>query len=88
MKELFENKGYIVNDAVGLDWSYHKGTKEVQVAGKGKALNESVNILPEGTEYMVVRDFKDDKEYEFSIIVKDTDDKYFFVTDAPGTIVE
>lgn len=87
MIEELKNKGYIVNEATGLDWSYHKGNKEVHVAGQGSVLNEMAKSIPSGVEYMIIRDFKDEKEYEFSVIVKE-DDKYYFVTDSPGTIKE
>jgi len=87
MIEELKNRGYIVNEATGLDWSYHKGNKEVHVAGKGSVLNEMAELFPNDTEYMIIRDYKDDNEYEFSVIVKE-DDKYYFVTDSPGTIKE
>lgn len=80
MKEKLINKGYILNEATGLDWEMHKETKEINVTGKGPVLNEMFKVIPKGKEYMIIQDSKSDKEYEFSIIIKD-EDKIYFVTD-------
>lgn len=85
MKEKLIEKGYIVNDSNGLDWVMHKSNKEVKVSGIGAKLNNMFDYIPDGKEYMVIRDFRDDKEYEFSIILKDEDD-YLFITDAGSFI--
>lgn len=88
MKEKLLENNYIVNSATGMDWNLHRGRTEVLTAGKDKILNEMSKLIPEGTEYMIIKDTKTDKEYEYSIIVK-SEDKYFFVTDAyPKTIKE
>ena len=80
MIEKLQSKGYIINESNGLDWLMHKDTKEVRTTGKGEVLNEMFKVIPKNKEYMVVQDYKDDKGYEFSIIIKD-EDKIYFVTD-------
>lgn len=77
MKKL-EGK-YILNEAVVDDWVMHKSTKPIHVVGKVDAEDELVNELPKGTEFIVIRNYKSDKEKEFSVIAKNKD-KYYFVT--------
>ena len=82
MKEL-EKRGYIITDADGLDWAMHQDTKQVLKTDKSNDQNSMFKYLPRNKEYMVVRNYyKDDKEYEFSIILKDKD-CYYFITDVP-----
>lgn len=82
MKQEFE-KNYIVTDATGADWFMHKQTKEVY---KGKqSINELTKLINDNDEYMIVRDYKDEKECEFSILVKHEDD-YYFVTNTKNFI--
>lgn len=70
---------YILNESNVHDWMMHKSTKPIQVVGKVDAEDELVNDLPKDTEYIVIRNYKDDKEKEFSVIAK-LDEKYYFVT--------
>lgn len=86
MKEFLEKEGFIVTDAKGDDWSMHKVTKPVLIAGKDAPINKLTESVGDSTEYMIVRDYKSDKEYEFSLLIKE-EGQYYFATDA-GTFIE
>ena len=81
MKDKLLKEGYIVNESNGLDWEMHKDTKDVLKTVKTNDANTMFKYIPEDKEYMVIRNYKSDNEYEYSIIVKD-EDEYYFVTDA------
>lgn len=81
MKEKLLKEGYIVNESNGLDWEMHKDTKDVMKTSKLDKSNEMFKYIPEDKEYMIVRNFSNNNEYEFSIILKD-EGEYYFITDA------
>lgn len=83
-----QEKGYIVNDADGLDWAMHQDTKKVLITDGSVDVNKMFKYIPKNKEYMIVRNYyKDDKEYEFSIILKDKEN-YYFITDVPKEVLE
>lgn len=80
MKEKLVEQGYIVNDSDGITWIMHTNVAKPQKIGKRKPTDKLLKQLNEGSEYIVIRDYQDEKEREFSVIVKD-EDKYYFITD-------
>lgn len=83
MKDL--EKKYILNEADSMDWIMHKSTKPIHLVGKVDAEDELINDLPKNAEYIVINNRKDDKEKEFSVIMK-LEEKYYFVTNAKSFI--
>lgn len=73
-----EKEQYIINEANELDWLMHKerGTRVYTLKDAPK--HELLQTLKESDEFMIIRDYVGEKESEFSIIVKDEDNKYYF----------
>lgn len=80
MFERLNEAGYLVAKSNSLDWQMHESNKEVLISRGNSEEKKMIKYLDEGTNYIIIRDFKDEKGKEFTIIVKD-EDKYFFVTE-------
>jgi hypothetical protein len=82
MKNLINSKDFIVTETDIQTWNMHSATKSIQIKGKSDYDKRSIlTKVPDDREFIVVRDYSDENEYEFSILIK-YDKKYYFITDA------
>lgn len=73
-------KELIINEANEMDWIMHSSVKDIYKQESADKKNPALKELKEGAEYMVVRDYKNGKEHEFSVIEK-YNNEYRFITD-------
>ena len=74
-------KEFIIGPATEMDWVMHKETKPIHKIDEETRDKDILKALNEGAEYMVVRDYKNEDEFEISIIEK-SNGKYRFITDS------
>ena len=73
-------KDLIRGEANEMDWIMHSSVKEILKESNTEKNNAVLKALKEGSEYMVIRDYKNSDEYEYSVIEK-CNNEYRFITD-------
>lgn len=81
--KILENENYIIGRANEADWKMHKDRHATLTESETVSSNvkDMIEQLDKETEYMIIRDYEDDKEFEASLIIH-CDGKYYFVTNA------